>query len=166
MCWHTQWSTFKSSAFMIWNSSTGIPSPSLALFAVMLPKIHFILLSRMPDSRWVITPLWLSASRRSSLNSSPVYSCHLFLTSSASVRTIHFLSFILPIFALNGPLVSLIFLKISSLFHSFVFLYFFALVTEEEFPISPWYYLELYNQVGVSFLFSCAFSISSFLSYL
>ena len=40
-----------------------------------------------------------------------MYSCHLFLISSASVRSILFLSFIEPIFAWNVPLVSLIFLK-------------------------------------------------------
>ena len=43
----------------IWNSSTGIPSPPLALFVVMLPKAHLTSLSRMSGSRWVITPLWL-----------------------------------------------------------------------------------------------------------
>ena len=42
---------------------------------------------------------------------SSVYSCHLFLISSASVRSRSFLSFIEPIFAWNVPLVSLIFLK-------------------------------------------------------
>ena len=36
-----------------------------------------------------------------------VYSCHLFLISSASVRSIPFLSFIVLIFAWNVPLVSL-----------------------------------------------------------
>ena len=40
-----------------------------------------------------------------------MYSCHLFLISSASVRSIPFLSFIEPIFAWTVPLVSLIFLK-------------------------------------------------------
>ena len=40
-----------------------------------------------------------------------VYSCHLLLISSASARSILFLSFIEPIFAWNIPLVSLIFLK-------------------------------------------------------
>ena len=34
-------STFTASSFRIWNSSTGIPSPPLALFVVMLPKAHF-----------------------------------------------------------------------------------------------------------------------------
>ena len=40
-----------------------------------------------------------------------MYSCHLFLISSASVRSILFLSFIEPIFAWNVPLVSQISLK-------------------------------------------------------
>ena len=38
-----------------WNSSTGIPSPALALFLVMLPKAHLTSHSRMSGSRWVIT---------------------------------------------------------------------------------------------------------------
>ena len=48
--------------------------------------------------------------------SSSVYSCHPCLISSASVRSIPFLSFIVPMFALNIPLVSLIFLKRSLVF--------------------------------------------------
>ena len=40
-----------------------------------------------------------------------MYSCHLFLISSASVRSIPFLSFIKSVFAWSVPLVSLIFLK-------------------------------------------------------
>ena len=40
-----------------------------------------------------------------------MYSCHLFLISSASGGSIPFLSFIVTIFAWNVPLVSLIFLK-------------------------------------------------------
>ena len=31
-CWHIECSTFIASSFRIWNSSTGIPSPPLALF--------------------------------------------------------------------------------------------------------------------------------------
>ena len=46
-----------------------------------------------------------------SLDSSSVFSCHLFLISSASVRFLPVLSFILPISAWNTLLVSLIFLK-------------------------------------------------------
>ena len=61
ICWHIECSTFTESSFRIWNSSTGIPSPPLALFIVMLPKAHLTSHSRMSSSRWVITPLWLSA---------------------------------------------------------------------------------------------------------
>ena len=111
ICWHIECSTFTASSFRIWNSSTGNPSPPLALFIVMLPKAHLTSHSRMSGSRWVITPLWLSGSWRSFLYSFSVYSCHLFLISYASVRSLPFLSFIVPIFAWNVPLLSLIFLK-------------------------------------------------------
>ena len=175
------------------------------------------------------------------LYSSSVYSCHLFLISSASVRSIPFLSFIVPIFAWNflggsdsksvclqcrrpgfdpwvgkipwrrkwqptpallpGKLhgqrsligyspwgrrvrhdwaTSLSLLLLHEMFHcisnfleelsilspSIVFLYFFALITEEGFLIFPCYSLELCIQTGLSFLFSFAFYFSSFLSYL
>ena len=53
--------------------------------------------------------------------SSYVYSCHLFLISTVSVRSIIFLSFIKPIFAWTGPLVSLIFLKRSLVFPNLLF---------------------------------------------
>ena len=121
VCWHIECSTFTASSFRIWNSSTGIPSPPLALFVVMLSKAHLTSHSRMSGSRWVITPLWLSWSWRSFLYSSYVYSCHLFLISSASVRSIPFLSFMEPIFAWNVPLVSLIFLKRSLVFPILLF---------------------------------------------
>ena len=51
--------------------------------------------------------------------------------------------------------------EISSLSHFILFLYFFALITEEGFLISPCYSLELCIQMGISFLFSFAFSFSS-----
>ena len=44
--------------------------------------------------------------------------------------------------------------EISSLSHSIAFLYFFALITEEGFLISPCYSLELCIQMAISFLFS------------
>ena len=88
ICWHIECSTFTASSFRIWYSSTGIPSPPLALFIVMLPKAHLTSHSRMSGSRWVITPLWLSGSWRSFLYSASVYSCHLFLIYSASIRSI------------------------------------------------------------------------------
>ena len=57
----TECSTFTASFLRIWNSSTGIPSPPLALFVVMLPKAYLTLHSRMSGSRWVwtIIPSWL-----------------------------------------------------------------------------------------------------------
>ena len=94
ICWHIEWSTFTTSSFRIWNSSTGIPSPAWALFVVKPPKAHLTSHSRMSSSRWLIKTYWLSGSWRSFLYSSSVYSCHLFLTSSASVRSMPFLSFI------------------------------------------------------------------------
>ena len=114
--WHIECSTFTASSLKIWNSSTGIPSPPLALFIVMLSKVHFTSHSRMSGSRWVITPSWLSGLWRSFLYSSSLYSCHLFLISSAFLQSIPFLSFIEPIFAWNIPLTSLIFLKSSLVF--------------------------------------------------
>ena len=60
--WHIECSTFTASSFRIWNSSTGIPSPPLALFIVMLPKAHLTSHSRMSGSRWGITPSCLSGS--------------------------------------------------------------------------------------------------------
>ena len=102
---------FHSIIFRIWSSSTGIPSSLLALFEVMLPKVHLTSHSRMSGSRWVITPSCLSGSRRSFLYSSSVYSCYLFLIPSTSFRSIPFLSFIVPIFTWNVPLVFLVFLN-------------------------------------------------------
>ena len=121
ICWHTECSTLTASSFRIWNSSAGIPSPQLALFVLMLPKAHLTLHSRMPCSRWVIIPLWLSETLRSFLYSSSVYFCHLFLIFSASVRSVPLLSFIVPIFAWNVPLLSLIFLKRSLAFPILLF---------------------------------------------
>ena len=64
ICWHIECSTFTASSLRIWNSSTGIPSPPLVLFIVMLPKAHLTLHPRISGSRWVITPSWLSGSWR------------------------------------------------------------------------------------------------------
>ena len=59
ICWHIECSTLTVSSFRIRTSQ--IPSPPLALFVAMLPKVHFTSHSRMSDSRWVITPSWLSS---------------------------------------------------------------------------------------------------------
>ena len=121
MCWHIECSAFTASSFRIWNSSTGIPSRPLALSVVMFPKAHSTSHSRMSGFRWVITPLCLVGSWRSFLYSSSVYSYHLFLISSASVRSTPFLSFIVLIFAWNVPLVYLIFWKRSMVFPILLF---------------------------------------------
>ena len=158
---------FNSIIFRIWNRLSGIPSPPLALLVVLLPKAHLTSPFKWSGSRWLITPLSLSESLRSFLHSCSVYSCHLFIISSAFVRSIPFLSFIVLIFAWNIPLASLISLRRSlSLSPSIVFLYFFALIAEEGFLISPCYSLELCVQMLISFLFSFAFHYSSFHSYL
>ena len=105
----------------------------------MFLKAHLTSCSRMSGSRWVITPLWLSGSWRSFLCGSSVYSYHLFLISYASVISIQFLSFIVPMFAWNIPLVSLIFLKRSLVF-----------------PILSLSSISLHCLVGKAFLFLLA----------
>ena len=67
ICWHIECSIFTASSFRIWNSSTGIPSPPLALFVVMLSKAHLTSHFRTSGSRSVITPSWLSGFWRSFL---------------------------------------------------------------------------------------------------
>ena len=73
ICWHIGCSTFTASFLRIWNSLTGIPSPPLTLFVVMLPKSPLTLPSKISCSMWVITPSWLPRSWRSFLYSSSVY---------------------------------------------------------------------------------------------
>ena len=92
ICWHNECSTFTALSFKIWNSSTRIPSPPLALFVVMLSKAHLTSHSKMSGSRLVITSSWLSGSWRSFLYSCSVYSYHLFLISSVSLKSMPFLS--------------------------------------------------------------------------
>ena len=168
ICWHIECSTLKSSSFRIWNSSNRIPLPPLALFVEMLTKAHLTLLSRMSGCRWVITPLW---SLRSFLYSSSVYSCHLYLIYFASVRSIPLLSFIVSIFALKFPLVSLLLWKGSLVFPilSFssislhwsqrkAFLSLLAILWNSDFI---WVYLSFSPLPSISFLFSAMCKASS-----
>ena len=79
-----------------------------------------------------------------------------FLISSASVRSLPFLPFIEPTFALKCSLgISNFLEQISSLSHSVVFLYFFALIVEEGFLISPCYSLELCIRMLISPFLLC-----------
>ena len=57
ICWHIECSTFTTSSFRIWNSSTGIPSPPLALSVVILPKAHLTSHSRI-NSLMIIQWKW------------------------------------------------------------------------------------------------------------
>ena len=132
----------------------------------MLPKAHLTLHSRMSGSRWVITPSWLSGSLRSFVYSYSVYSCHLFLISSASVRSIPFLSFTVPIFAWNVPLVSLVFLKRSLVFPFYCFPLFLCIDYWGRLSYPSVLFFGTVHSDGISFLFSFAFNFSSFLSSL
>ena len=137
ICWHIECSTLTASSFRILNSSSGIPTPPQALFVVMLPKVHLTLHSRMSGSRWVNT---LSGSLRP-LYSSFVCCCHL-LISLASVRSLPFLSFIVPVFAWNVLLVSPVFLKrslvdLSNCFLLFLCIVYLRRISPGRFPLPP-----------------------------
>ena len=137
ICWHIECRTFTASSFSILNSSTGIPSLPLALFVVILYKAHLTSHSRTSGSRWVITPLWLSGSWRCFLYSSSVYSCHLFLISSTLLGPYNFCPLSSPSLHEMFLVISNFLEEISILSHSVVFFYFFALIAEEGFLISP-----------------------------
>ena len=170
ICWYLECSTFTASSFRIWNSSTGIPSPPLAFFIVMLPKAHLTSHSKMFGSRWVITPLWLSGLWRSFLYSSSVYSCHLFLISSTSVRHTISVLYWAHLCMKCSLDISNFLEEISSLSYSIIFLYFFSLITEAGFLISPavlwnsafkWVYLSLSPLFLASLLFTAICNASS-----
>ena len=60
ICWHIQCRTFTASSFRIWNSSTGSPSPPLALFVVMLSKAHLTSIAgRLAVGEWSHHPDYL-----------------------------------------------------------------------------------------------------------
>ena len=86
----------------------------------MLPKDHLTSYSSIYGFMWVTPASFLFQSLWPFWYSS-VLSCHLFLISSASVRSLTFLSFIVPIFAWSVPLVSPLFLKKFILFKILLF---------------------------------------------
>ena len=129
ICCHIECSTFTASSFRIWNSSTEIPSPPLALFVVMLPKAHLTSHSRMYGSRWVTTPSWLSGSLRPFLYSASMYSCHLFLSSSASFKSLSSVLYCAHLCMKCFLGISNFLEEISGLSYSIIFLYFFVLIT-------------------------------------
>ena len=167
ICWPNECSTFTASSFRIWNSSTGIPSPPLALFVVMLPEDHLTsqILGCLALGVWSHHRGYLGHEDLF-LYSSSVYSCHL-LISSASVRPIPFLSFIVPVFAWNIPLVSLIFLKRSLVFPILLFpsISLHWSLRKAFLSLLPVLWNSAFRWEYLSF-FSFTFSFSSFLSYL
>ena len=140
ICWHIDCCIFTASSFRIWNSSTWIPSPPLVLFIVMLSKAGPLDLTF--QDIWVLVSdhaimiIWVMKIffvQFFCVFLPPLLNNFCFCW----VYTISFLN--MHIFAWNVPLVSLIFLKSSSLSHPIVFLYFFTLITEQGFLISPCY---------------------------
>ena len=139
-----------------------------ALFVVMLPKVHFTSHSRMSGTRWIAS--WLSGSRPF-LHSSFMHSCHLFLISSASVRSLPFLTFIMSVLAWNLRLISSIFLKWSLVFpilsFSSISLHFSfkkalsSLLSVVWNPAFNWIYLSLSPLPFASLLFSVTYKDSS-----
>ena len=90
ICWHIECTTLIASSFRILNRSPGIPSSVLALLEAVLPKAYLTSHSRKSGFEWETIPSWLSESLRSFLYTSSVYSFHLFLISSAFIRSLRF----------------------------------------------------------------------------
>ena len=138
ICWHIESSTFTASSFRIWNSSSEIPSPPLALFVVMLSKAHLTSHSRMSGSGSVITPSWLFGLWSSFLVQ---FSC-VFLPLLHNIFCFCWVYTISVLYWAHLCMkcslgISNFLEEITSLSHSVVFLYFFALITEDGFLISP-----------------------------
>ena len=117
----TYWVQHLIASFRILNSSAGIPSPALALLTAVLHKTYLTSHSRMSGSGCVATPSWLLMSLRSFLYIDSMYSFYLFLVSSTSIRSLLFLSFIVPIFGWNVPLIFPVFLTRSLVFSLLLF---------------------------------------------
>ena len=120
MCWHIECSTFTASSFRIWNSSTGLPSPPLALFVVMLSKAHLTSHSRVSGSRWVITIVIIWVLKIFFVQFFCVFLPPLLNIFCFCLGPYHPVLY-WPIFAWNVPLVSLIFLKRSVVFPILLF---------------------------------------------
>ena len=134
----------------------------------MLPNDYLTSHFRMSGSRCVTTSLWLSGSCGSFFYSSSLYVflpplLNIFCFCQVYTISVLYSAHLCMRYSLG---ISNFVVEISSLSYSIFSPYFFALVAEEDFLISPSYSLELCIQMGMSFLFSFAFSFSSFLSYL
>ena len=139
-----------ASSFRMWKSSTGIPSPPLALFVVtFLRPTRLHLPGRLALGEW--------SHHHGYLGHEDLFCtvlCVFFpsflnvFCSSASLRSILFLSFIVSILAWNVPLVFLIFLMRSLVFPILLLssIFFFAFITEEGFSyISLLFFVSLHS---------------------
>ena len=54
ICWHIECNTLTATFLRIWNSSTGISSPPLALFSVMFPKVK----GKVSERQSLVIPPW------------------------------------------------------------------------------------------------------------
>ena len=149
-------------------AAAGIPSPPLALFVVMLPKPTWLHIPGcLALGEWLHHRGYLSHKDFFCfLYSSSVYSCHLFLICSVSVRSIPFLSFIVPVFAWNVPLVSLIFLKRSLVFSILLFPLFLCIDLWGRLSYVSVLFLGTLHSNGYIFPFLLCLHFSSFHSYL
>ena len=132
----------------------------------MLPKAHLTSHSRMSGSRWVTRSLWLPKSLRPFLYHFSVYSfSHFLIFLLCYIFTISVLywAYLCMKYSLD---ISILLRKISSLSHSIVFFYFFAVFISEGLLISPCCSLGLCIQLGIALSFSLPFHFSSFLRYL
>jgi len=164
ICWRIDCSPLTASSSTVWNITAGIRSPPLVLF--VLPKACLTSHSRTSGSRLVTAPSWLSRSLIRTFFYSSVYSCYVFLISSAFVRHLLFLSFIVPIFVWNFPLVSLIFLKRSLFFPTLLFSSIFLHCSLKKVSYLSLLFFGTLHSVGYIFPFLLCLSLLFFFSYL
>ena len=88
-------STFTASSFRVWNSSVGNSITSISFVLDDASKGPLGLAFQISDSTWVIIPPWLPGWK-SILYRYSVYSCHLFLISSASLAPYYFCPLLCP----------------------------------------------------------------------
>ena len=77
LCWHIEYSTFTASNFRIWNSSTGILSPPLALSQWCFPRPTWLCISGCLAQRQWSHHCGYLGHEDLFLYSSSVFSCHL-----------------------------------------------------------------------------------------
>ena len=126
VCWHNECKTLMASSCRDLNSSVGMSSHPLALLTSVLLKAHLTShFRRLRVTNYTMILIWFI---KIFLYSSSLHSFDLFFISSASCRSLPFLSFIVPIFGWNAPLIFPIFLKKSLVFPLCCFLLLLSIV--------------------------------------